>query len=59
MESMLRLKDNIWDIFEFTEYETKIAEYSSTQKVSSWIPPETKVSDRRYLAIYLRQDEFV
>ena len=30
MESTVRLNDNIWDIFEFSEYELEIIEYSRT-----------------------------
>lgn len=30
MESTLQLKDNIWDIFEFTEYEMNVLEYSKS-----------------------------
>ena len=36
-----------------------ILEYSRSRKLSSWIPSEVPLSERRYVSIYLRQDENV
>lgn len=49
MESTIRTKDNIWDIFEVTEADVKIYEHSYSQKTTAWIPPHTKTVDRSYL----------
>ena len=54
MESTMRMKDNIWDFFEFYEYEIKIPEQGQASKVPKWIPPTTPVSERSYVSIYLR-----
>lgn len=51
------MKDNIWDIFEFTEYEVQIPEQSRSLKNPEWIPSSTPVSERSYVSIYLRQDD--
>ena len=59
MESTLTLKDNIWDIYEFSETELHIVEYASSEKRNSWIPPSTPIEDRRYVILYLRQNESV
>ena len=57
MKSMMRLKDNIWDFFDFTEYEVAIPEHGNVSEVSKWIPPSLPVHERSYVQIYLRQDE--
>ena len=59
MESTVRIKGNIWDIFEFTEYELEIIEYSKTQRIPKYQVPSTALKDRYYVQVYLRQSEFI
>ena len=54
MENTMSLKDNIWDIFEVTEYEVSIAEHSHTTRTNKWIPSSTPLKDRKYASLYLR-----
>ena len=57
MESTMSLKDNIWDFFDFSEYEVVIPEHSNVSEASRWIPPSRPVHERTYVEIFLRQDE--
>ena len=57
MESTLTLKDQIWDIFEFTEYDVNIAEHSRSSRAPKWMSPNLQKSEREYVTFYLRQDE--
>ena len=57
MESTLTLKDQIWDIFEFTEYDINIAEHSHSTRAHKWMSPNLPKSEREYVTLYLRQDE--
>lgn len=56
MQSVINLKDKVWDIFDATEYEINFFEKSYTQKVPFYIPPETPREDREYVKLYLRAD---
>ena len=56
MESTIRLKDNVWDFFEFTERDQLMYEHSYSQHHMKWMPLETPNADRKYVSIYLRQD---
>ena len=54
MGSTLQLKDNIWDIFDFSEYEMNIAEHSHTSNNIKWMSPNKTLSERKYVKVYLR-----
>ena len=57
MESTIRLKSYILDIFEFLEQELTMYEYSFTQSIAYYVPQEsTPLSERTYLNLNLRQD---
>ena len=59
MELIVKLKDNIWDIFDFSEYELDIIEYSHTQSIPRYTQPKVSQKDRYYVKLYLRQSEFM
>ena len=54
MESIINIKDNIYDIFEATEQDFSVYELSDYQTLSYWIPPSTTVADRSYIKVYFR-----
>ena len=56
MESTIRLKDNRWDIFEFTEKDLSIYEHSISQEKLYWIPESSPIEDRELVKLYFRQD---
>ena len=54
MESTINTKDNIWDIFEFSEKDTPIFEHYISQNINEGIPNTTPVKDKKYVSIYFR-----
>ena len=57
MESILKLKDNIWDFFEFTEYELSMYQKSYSREYYNIIREQTEVKDKQYIKVYLRADQ--
>ena len=55
-ESTIRLKENVWDIFDLTEQDISIFEHSDSQQYSKNIPADTKISDRQYVSFFFRYD---
>ena len=56
MQSTIRVKDRIWDIFDMTEQDIPLFEHSYFQQVPFWIPSDTPIEDRTYVSVYLRHD---
>lgn len=58
MESTIRLKSYIWDIFEFLEKELTMYEYSYSQSIPFYVPEHEKIplEQRIYVNLNLRQD---
>ena len=57
MESTIRLKDKLWDLFEIFERDQPIYEISHSHDVQKWIPPSMPVSERSYIDVFLRMDD--
>ena len=56
MQSAINIRHQQYDVFETSEYDSVFFEYGDTMGYSSWIPESTRVSERRYLSIFLRAE---
>ena len=54
MENTIRLKEKVWDIYDFTEKDVQIFEHHNSQHIPQYIPPSTLQKDREYVTLYLR-----
>ena len=54
MESIITMKDNIYDLFDTSETEVQLFEEASNVDYFSRIPDDIALEDREYLKLYLR-----
>jgi hypothetical protein len=54
MESIITMKDNIYDLFDTSETEVQLFEEASNVDYFSRIPDDIALKDREYLKLYLR-----
>ena len=55
-ESFVKLKDQMWDIFEFSEKEISFYEYTDSKTQYRTIESDVKTEDRVYLQLFLRNE---